>query len=637
MSISLPSKKSIIIDVPSGQIQNFAGEYIYNFFMPDEDINDQPQNVLPNIIKALVTNDTKNVTLREALKQKKNERYVPRYINLSWNRLPDIGNNRRLIQTVSISKNLSKVLDEEKIGGNLYTPVTFKDNGADGKIQYSINRALEEILKSQNINNVNGLEASPLDLVKILNEYTSDQVQGNFLAEAFINYKNAGINFLNKEKFDQLVTTTIESLKKIGLRSNINNKFLATILRTASEEADNIYSDETLSVLTGADNIQEIAIAESRDPTTIAVSDYMLNIESYIGWDPYNETGDSEYQLVGYIINKVEYPRTGQPVFKETIVIENPAISNFTDLSVKYGTVYGYTIRSVFLLKLPAVDNDTGTFGLVSFLISSQAGPEILIETKEDIAPNPPTDFNITWDYEKDQPYLTWNFPTDSQRDTKYFQIFRRQTINQAYELIKMYDFNDSNTPINIREMNESNIDTSLVENLRASDGTTLPKNYFFDTEFTKESTVIYCVCSVDAHGLTSNYSTQMEIKFNRYKNKLEKKLISIAGAPKSYPNFLLNQDLFVDTIKSSNAKKLDVYFNPEFYKVFDRTGADLELIKTDINSNYRLQMINIDLQRDHIINIKINKVEDPIPLGNKVEPSPTSRIQVSILENPDT
>jgi hypothetical protein len=182
MSISLPSKKSIIIDVPSGQIQNFAGEYIYNFFMPDEDINDQPQNVLPNIIKALVTNDTKNVTLREALKQKKNERYVPRYINLSWNRLPDIGNNRRLIQTVSISKNLSKVLDEEKIGGNLYTPVTFKDNGADGKIQYSINRALEEILKSQNINNVNGLEASPLDLVKILNEYTSDQVQGNFLA-----------------------------------------------------------------------------------------------------------------------------------------------------------------------------------------------------------------------------------------------------------------------------------------------------------------------------------------------------------------------------------------------------------------------------------------------------------------------
>jgi hypothetical protein len=47
--------------------------------------------------------------------------------------------------------------------------------------------------------------------------------------------------------------------------------------------------------------------------------------------------------------------------------------------------------------------------------------------------------------------------------------------------------------------------------------------------------------------------------------------------------------------------------------------------------------MINIDLQRDHIINIKINKVEDPIPLGNNVEPSPTSRIQVSILENPDT
>lgn len=637
MNISLPSKKLIIIDVPSGEIENFSGEYVYNFYTPDESINEQPQNSLPNIIRNLVRDETKNVTLRTSLRERKNQRYVPRYVDLIWNRLPDIGNNRRLIQTVSIANNINKILDEEKISGNFFTSVRFKDTGADGKIQYSINRAMQEILKSQGISNPANLNASPLDLVKLLNEFTSEQIEGNFIAETFIEYKNAGIQFLNKEKFDAIVKTTVDRLKKINVNSSINNKFLGTILRSASEQADNIYSDETLSILSTTDNIQEIAIAESRDPTAIAVSDYVIDIQNYIGWDPYNETGASEYQLVGYVINKVEYPKTGQAIQKETIVIENPAISNFSDLSVKYGTTYGYTIRSVYLLKLPAVDNDTGTLGLVSFLVSSNAGPEILVETRETRPPNPPTDFDITWDYEKNLPYLTWNLPTDSQRDTKYIQVFKRATTNEAYQLVKMYSFNDSMTPISLSEMNESNIDPTLVENLRRTDGTAIPKNYYHDLDFSIESESIYTVCSIDAHGYSSNYSTQIGVKFNRYKNKLEKRIVSIAGAPKPYPNFLLNQDLFVDSIKTSNAKTLDIYFNPEFLKIFDRTGSDLGLIKTDANSNYRLQMINIDLQKDEIINIKIDKVEDPLPLGSSVEPSPTSRIQVSKLENPDT
>jgi hypothetical protein len=636
MPYSLPSKKSLFLDVPRGAIQNFKGQYIYNFFMPDEDINEQPQNALPNIIKDLVKSETKNVSLKEALKQKKNERYVPRYINLMWDRVPNIGNNPRLIQTVSIADNLSKVLDEEKIAGQFFTSVKFKDNGSDGKIQYSIRRAMEEILKTQNIN-ANDIAASPLDLVKLLNSYTSNQIDGNFLAESFINYNAAGVNFIDREKYDDVIETTTERLKQIGLRANINNKVISLVLKSGAQQVDNIFADETLGMMPAVEAIQERAIAESVDSIRVDVADYIINIEDYINWQPISALEDYEYQLVGYIIDKKEYPKNNPEIYKETIVIENPAIANFTDLSVKYGTIYGYTIRSVFLVKLVALDTDTDTLGVVSFLVSSQPGAEIYIQTKETRPPNPPTDFNITWDYEKNQPYLTWNFPTDSQRDTKYFQIFKRNSIRQPFRLQKMYNFNDSNTPIDVRDMAEANIDSRLIEILRRPDGTTVPKNFYYDTTFTKEETAIYAVCSVDAHGYTSNYSTQIEITFDQIKNRLNKRLISIAGAPKPYPNFYYNQDLFVDSIKTSGAKNLHVYFNPEFLKLNDRDGNDLGLIKTDANSAYKLQLINIDLQKDKIINIKIDKVEDPVPLGNNVEPSVNSRIQVSKLENPDT
>ena len=50
MTISLPSKKSITIDAP-GEIKKLNGEFVYNFYMPDETINGDPQNILPNTIR----------------------------------------------------------------------------------------------------------------------------------------------------------------------------------------------------------------------------------------------------------------------------------------------------------------------------------------------------------------------------------------------------------------------------------------------------------------------------------------------------------------------------------------------------------------------------------------------------------
>lgn len=631
MTISLPSKKALLLDAP-GELEKLELEFVYNFFVPDECINEQPQNTLPNVIRQQINSTTQNVTLQKILKERKYERYIPRYVNIGWSPVT-IGIRPDLIETVSIADNITKVQDEETLSGNVFSSIAFRDNSVDGKVNFAIKRSMEEVLKSQGIKNPSDINTSPLEMVKLLNSYSSQDIQGNYLAESFINLKNVGVDFLDKTKLDATVQSIADKLRNVKLKTNLNNKFIGTILKSATQEVDNIYGDETLSVLPGAQDTQEKTIAQN--PSYIVnAKDYQIDLTNYISFEPTKKETDVVYQIVGYIINKVEYPYTGQAINKGAIVVENPTIANFTDFNIKYGTRYGYTIRSVFLLKIPGVEETTGQTGLITFLVSSQASPEFVVDCREIRPPNPPTDFNIGWDYGMNMPRITWNFPVDSQRDVKYFQLFRRSTIEQPYQLIKMYAFNDSITPLSVDQLPEYNINSEIVENLRTEDGAATAKAFYVDPEFQKEMTAIYAVCAIDAHGLSSNYSTQIEISFDKFKNKLVKKLISVAGAPKAYPNFFLNRDTFVDSIRTNNASKLSIYFNPEYLKVFDRAGNDLKLIKTDINATYKLQMINVDLQKDYIIDIAVKETSDPLPTNvNQIKPPNINTIQVTKLK----
>lgn len=604
MTISLMSKPVAIVDTP-GEIEDLKVDFKYNFFSPDESINENFSNT-PLISTILDGNS--NVTLQNIIRERKYERYIPRYINLSWTPYTSgLGERPDLIDKISIARNLNKVLSEEKISGKHFTSVIFKDNGVDGKIDFSIKRAMEEVLKSQGIKDVTTLQNSPLDLVKILNRYTGQEIKGNFLAESFINLRKLGIEFLDQTSLNVTAKKLSNRLLQLKIKSAMNNMFIETTLNSATQETDNIFGDETYALLPVAKNIQESTIAE-RPSYNVSYDDYVIDVlGDYIEIEDNSNLFPFEFQLIGYIITKTEYPSNRQPIIKAPIVIESPTIGNYTDLNVKYGSKYGYSIRSVFMVKLPAIDEDTKRPIAATFLISSEDSAEQYVECIETRPPNPPTDFTITWDYKVNNPRLTWSFPVDSQRDVKYFQVFKRKSIEEPFELIKMYAFNDSMTPLAVNQLPEFNVDQRVVEELRNSDGTATPKSLFLDKDFTKESTAIYTVAAIDAHGLTSNYTLQIEVSFDKFKNKIITKLISVAGAPKAYPNFFLQRDTFVDSIRTNGSTKLSIYFNPEYLKVFDREGNDLRLIKTDGDATYKLQMINVDLQKDGIIDIKVN------------------------------
>lgn len=582
MALSLTSKRFAIVDIP--EVIQFKASFRYNFFSKDESINDSGI-ISPDFIEKRASADFD----RQFIDSVNFNRFTPRYISLTWKPVP-YGNRGDLVNKISIAKNLQKIHDEQTFTTEDYTNVVFQDNSADDKISYFIQQIIDEASKNPDSN-----DQSPLDIAKYLNKITTSNINGDFLAEFLNKYRASGVTFLDEEGKASLKNEVSEKLSNIHIRTQLNNKFIGDSLRTTLKNPINIFNNQTLNLHAHAKLTQQRSSVK-QPGTLISGKDYdfeILDIIDYKIVDP--SSFNSIIQVVGYMIEKTEYTDSGA-VKKQPIIIESATASSTVDLKVKYGSTYGYTIRSVALVEITAEDDETNSIIAITFLVSSRKSPMMVVKCEEKVAPPPVSDFNIEWDYYKKAARLSWSFPPNSQRDIKYFQIFRRKTIEEPFELIKMYDFNDSLTSVSLMETPDS----VLFEKISS------PIGYYIDYEFNKESKFIYAICAIDAHGFSSNYSIQFECSFDVFKNKLIKKLISLSGAPKQYPNFFLQRDTFVDSIRTSGKSKLKIVFSPEYLKVIDREKNDLKLLKTDQNSSYKLQMINIDLQKQETIDISL-------------------------------
>ena len=168
--------------------------------------------------------------------------------------------------------------------------------------------------------------------------------------------------------------------------------------------------------------------------------------------------------------------------------------------------------------------------------------------------------------------------------------------------------------------------------------------NFRLNLDFEKDGRPhYYAVCSVDAHGLTSGYSTQFRVKFNRNENKIEVDQVSPEGAPKAYPNFFLRGNLnnptqgyrlLEDVMKDSNHSSMKIYFDPEYLNVTadNRQMKDVKLLATFTdhdspdntsslpikNKLYKFSIVNIDRQISRTLTIGINDIRTALPIPSK-------------------
>lgn len=579
---SLPSKKIAIVDIP--EVDFFKSTFIYNFFTTDERVNDDgtaPEYILKRPTESFDANYVGKIN-----------HVTPRYVKFNWK--PKFkGKHNYIAERTSIRNNFKKIHNEESFATDEFTAISFQDNDVDEKAAFYIEEAIEHIEKSR----PEAERESPLDIAKTLNDSTSREISGEFLSDVFVNLRKMGVRFLDSTTKKEIIENSLEDIKSIKTNVRLNNKFIKSMLSSVEQDRTGFFSDDAAALIEKAASIQSKAISNSSS-TVIKSGDYDLEILDFLSYKKIDTANfDPITQIIGYIIEKDEILPNGNIVKKDPIIIESPLVSTTIDLKVKYGTTYVYRIKSVAYLEFQTDDENSNELLAVSFLACSRPSQSVVIQTTEEIAPPWPSDFNIGWDYFNRAARLMWNFPVNPQRDIKKFQVFRRKTIYEPFELIQMYDFDDSI----IRSPYFETPEHHLIELLSS------PKSYYLDREFNKESKYIYAVCSIDAHGFSSNYSTQYEISFDKFANKITKKIISTGGAPKQYPNMYLKQDTFVDVIKDSGHKRMKIYFNPEYLEVEDKNKNNLNLLKTDAKKGkYIFQIINVDLQTQKSIQINL-------------------------------
>ena len=615
-----PSRKIVLADMP--EVQNMDSEFRYNFYTKDENISEGTLTV-PNgfyVDKSKLANVSPTDT-------SKYDRFVSRYVLLTWDTiaLPSNSPNQAFEEANAnvILENLDSIYSESSLTLDEFSVISFRDTNTDGRT-----KLYAKLLTSNEAYSL-GISASldEMSLQQIslkLSDAIPQTISTNFISEVINQPKDYGITFLDDDGFEQVGNSLLEEISSVEVRSTINNRFLYDIVKSSVLNPESFYGDELAPSLPTLKTIQQ-NFRSAINPAIVSGKDYDFELDKIIDYRVLEdgavipEAWKPNVFCTGYLIEKYRRDSDGSLNLVKSMSVENPSQGYIFDDEIKYGDVLQYGIYSIFVAQTFSTHPNTGERLIVRFLIKSK--PRYTqINCIETTAPSTPADFSINWDYSKNSPVLYWSMPLNPQRDIKFFKIYKRNNINESFKLLTIYDFNDLISPPNY------NMPSHLVKKMNS------PETIWLDYSFTKDSpSAIYAIVSVDARGLVSEYSEQLSIRFNKTTNKLDVKQIADAGAPPQYPNLTLDASLFSDTIKTSGAKKLKVYFEPEYYSVFGRTPdgkkLDLGLLATQQTGGYSMQFINLDLQEQASVNILLqdNRIKpNIIPLIQDVPSDPT-------------
>jgi hypothetical protein len=586
MITSLPSHEVCAIDVP--EAYELKADFKYVFFVPTEglsELNDKTNQF------DKVSFDVRDANFETQIKSK-----VPRYVKLSW-KLPATAQSVATPPGL-ISKNIKKIVNESELSTNNFFSLLLSNPKIDQHVHNIVSGSLE--LKTDE-----GLSFGT----------TSRKIatQGQSLVEPIsdFNIVNAGLNqvrdHLGVTYFDadgiELTDATWDAIKNVSLNMQLNGRFADQMLARAMLDPQSPHGNELVSLTQASSRLA--SYLKQRTDSGISDEDFKTYVE-YVDVKYGSTTGlMRSTDVVGFLIDKFEMATDGSTTPMETLVVERADSRSTLDFRVKYGATYVYVVRTIVRFMMPAIDDDTGDVALITFLVSSKPSNKIIARCAEFVAPPPPSDISFRWDYEREKLFVHWVMPVNSQRDIKEFQVFRRASLTEPYQLLKVFDFNDATVKNEVTtHYHEDGIDTSLI------DQSSRPVCHFIDDDFTKSSKYMYTIASVDAHGLVSNYGAQFEIGFDLFKNSITLRQISHSGAPRQYPNMYVQADLFKDAIRVSgpHSKRLKIFFNPEFSTLVDNTGKKKKMISTKQDGGkYVLQFINVDIQETVQIEVEID------------------------------
>ena len=563
-------------DLPN-EIKELRGSFVYRFFEPLENIEENSRFA-------------------------NNDEDEPRYVKISWK------NNSQIFSGLGISsgalihkENLFfpsdinsgfSALSSSEAEVSASQDFVVSDNTSVGsKLEYLLETVASNKFTEELEKNINNSESSR---IPVLDRTTNRPiVQANTVDKS----GQAPDMLVRNVNISQIVEGSVSSPLSGGAYSDLVES-TKSISKKAKSELESRANQRLLT--TFYYSIQKLSSANTDGAKLLSVS---RNASS--------TTELNDWTLVGFCIFKYRVEENKQTFLYARTVFANA----FRDPYVAYGKTYRYEIRPIFCKY---ISSETAT---VIFLGSDESS-FIDVECLENKAPSPPKNVkfdyimnnNIEINWQRPESYVTdlsmnkqgkledktWD--TD---DIKGYQLFYRHSLQEPFQLYRYFTFNNT-VPTSYREKASELISDDFI----ISSEYEIPEPYDSSNpvrfhEFTRYSFEIrsntdyyFALCSIDAHGKSSNYSNQYKVRRDNVTGEVDIQLASVEGAPKQYPNLLLSGELVEPAMKVSGYQYLDVHFAP------DTTAS----IPNRNEAATVLQLFELETQIEKKITITINE-----------------------------
>ena len=571
--LTYPSISSPIFDVP--EPVDINAEFHYNYFLPDEmvSINTRPG---PENFK------------------KHREKYA-RTVELQFTPISAVIPDQAALSEIELStwekqrllrRNLDKIMKETEFMSPGYSSIKLQDTTVAQRLLSNIESTLLQ-------KGIDTAALSPMETVLRYASETTDNIDGEAMLESVD--LDDGNEYVS---IDPVTGRAFEVQKaggvnKLTFNMVMSDRFAADIAKNSIMTPISPAAKMFEGSVPKLEEIQSQARGNvGASPRVVKSTDFIrtfnpVQIEK-IGLDDVFLGGNT---VMGYHIRKYD---VSSPNKVDDIYITNTSASTYTDRKIKYGSTYNYSIAVIYLIRVFSYSRNNAI--AADILVESRESPSINVTCEEVVPPKAPDGLRFYLMPSKDL-VVEWDFPVNPTDDIKRFQVFRRKTINDPFELFCELDFDDSVEP----HPRAENIPFYAIKKLDQ------PKTCVTDPVFELDSKFIYAVCSVDAHDLSSGYSEQFSVHFDKFQAHLITELVSEKNAPKPYPNFVLRSQLTEDTMRDSEHSSLTCYFDPEYLRVFNGNKEELDFLQVSKSEvSYKIQLIQLNFQQSVVANINI-------------------------------
>ncbi len=323
--------------------------------------------------------------------------------------------------------------------------------------------------------------------------------------------------------------------------------------------------------------------------------DLFSNVEvlsSKINTLDYNQYQENNAAKCGLLIEKFEKINNKYNFLTAKFILtskERKLKKVIEDESIAYGKTYRYVLSYVYLYTTVATNN---RFILNKFLVCGHPAISSDIVCKEFVSPPPPNGLQFIYDDKQKYLKINWEEPKDYQDDAKGYQILKRKSIKEPFQVISYllgHNSNDLFEP-------EEEIDFAITRNTPGE-----IKYSYNDYEFKPGEVTIYSIRTIDAHGLFSDYSSQIAMTWDPFERKLVIDQVSPSGAKRDKPNSLArSKTLFFDHELNivenltflKNVDKISLYLTPDYVQI---KNGDNSIPVLENNSSYKFTVFKIN------------------------------------------